>query len=140
MRSNFTGFLSETPRELVPGAGESGKKKSWLGIVPSQLIPSPHQPLLSHDDGAYGVGALGGCCSSTAAQRSSRCDSTDTRRNSCMGNSRNSPDTRNSCIGTPGNRIRFLLLRLLPKPERQLVLPEAEPVRLLPMEVKEVFS
>src|SRR4029453_4541295 len=40
----------------------------------------------------------------------------------------------------PDNRSRFRLLRCRLKPERQLVLPESKPVRLLPMEVKEVFS
>ena len=42
--------------------------------------------------------------------------------------------------GMRGNRIQLRLLRRRLKPERQLVLLEPEPVRLLPMEVKEVFS
>jgi hypothetical protein len=46
------------------------------------------------------------------------------------------PGSRNS--GMRGNRLRLLRRRL--KPERQLVLLEPEPARLLPMEVKEVFS
>ena len=48
------------------------------------------------------------------------------------------PGSRNS--GIRGNRIRLRLLRRRLKPERQLVLMAPELVRLLPMEVKEVFS
>jgi hypothetical protein len=50
-------------------------------------------------------------------------------------NIRSTLDNRNSCIRTRDNRPRFRL-----KPERQFVSPEPEPVRLLPMEAKEVFS
>ena len=58
--------------------------------------------------------------------------------NSHGDNTRYIPDSRNSRTGMQGNRIRLLRRRL--KPERQLVLLEPEPARLLPMEVKEVFS
>jgi hypothetical protein len=65
----------------------------------------------------------------------------DNRRNSCsssVGNTR-IPGIRNrNDIRDNRSRPRLLLSRL--KPERQLVLLEPEPVRLLPMEVKEVFS
>ena len=59
--------------------------------------------------------------------------------NSHGDNTRYIPDSRNSRTGMQGNRIRLRLLRRRLKPERQLVLLEPEPVRLLPMEVKEVF-
>jgi hypothetical protein len=106
------------------------KKKAGLELLPSQLIPPLHRPLLNHGDGAYGVDKLGGRCSSTAVRCNSKYHNTDTPHNSCMGNIRNN---RNSCIGMLGTRLRL-------KPERQLVSPEPEPVRLLPMEVKAVFS
>jgi hypothetical protein len=60
--------------------------------------------------------------------------------NSHGDNTRYIPGSRNSSTGMRGNRIRLRLLRRRLKPERQLVLLEPEPVRLLPMEVKEVFS
>lgn len=69
-----------------------------------------------------------------------------------FGNKDNRRSSCSNCVGNthiPGIRSRsdmrdnrplprLLLSRL--KPERQLVLPEPEPVRLLSMEVKEVFS
>jgi hypothetical protein len=58
--------------------------------------------------------------------------------NSHGDNTRYIPGRRNSRTGMRGNRIRLLRDRL--KPERQLVLLEPEPARLLPTEVKEVFS
>jgi len=118
-------------------ASGSDKKKAGLEFLPSQLISASHQQLFSDArDDACGVGELGVWCS-MSVQYSSKSGNTDTHRNSCTDSTL---DSRTSCIGRPGNRIRFPLLPLLPKPVRQLDLPEPKPVRLLPMEVKEVFS
>ena len=93
------------------------------------------------DDDSCGAGKPGGRCSSTVARCSS--DNTETPRNNCnnyVGNTQNIPDIRSSRNDMRDNRRRFRLLRPRLKPERQLVWLEPEPVRLLPMEVKEVFS
>src|SRR4029077_7422563 len=66
----------------------------------------------------------------------------DNRRsscNSCAGNT-HIPDIRSSRTDRRDNRSRPRLRRSRLKPERQLVLPEQDSARLLPMEVKEVFS
>ena len=132
MRRNLAGILSQTPRG-VNGNPALAKKKAGLELLPSQLIPFSNQPLFSDgDDDACGVGEPGVRCSSTAARCSSKCGNTDSHRssyNSCVASN------RNIRTGRLGNRIRCRQ-----KPERQLALPAREPVRLLPMEVKEVFS
>jgi len=82
-----------------------------------------------------------------------RCSSTAVRCSKTIGNMENPRNSRNSCAGSNcsipdirsytcmrGNRIRNRLLRRRLKPERQLVLLEPEPVRLLPVVIKEVFS
>ena len=56
-----------------------------------------------------------------------------------MGNTHYIPDIRSSRNGMRDNQIRLRLLRRRLKPERQPVLLEPEPVRLLLTEVKEVF-
>ena len=81
------------------------------------------------DDDACGVGKRGDRCSSTAAQRSNKCGNMDSPRNS----RNNFVDNIHSTLGNRNSRPRL-------RPERQLVLPEAEPAQLLLMEVKEVFS
>ena len=65
----------------------------------------------------------------------------DNRRSSCSNCAGNThiPGIR-SRNDIRDNRSRFRLRRPRLKPERQLVWLEPEPVRLLPMEVKEVFS
>ena len=75
----------------------------------------------------------------------------DNRRSSCSScaGSTHIPSTRSPGIRSPGirsrndireNRSRFRLLPRRLTPERQLVLPEPKLVRLLPMEVKAIFS
>jgi hypothetical protein len=93
------------------------------------------------DDDSCGAGKPGGRCSrcSSSAGRCSNCDNTETPRNNYAGNT-HIPGIRSCCNDIRDNRSRFRLLRRRLKPERQLVLLEPEPVRLLPMEVKEVFS
>ena len=65
----------------------------------------------------------------------------DNRRSSCSSYAGNThiPGIRSRNDMRDNRRLLRLLLSRL-KPERQLVLLEPEPVRLLPMEVKEVFS
>jgi len=106
-------------------------------------------PLSGGSNNACDASYIDGRCSSTAAQYCNTFGKMDNRRSSCSSCAGNSyiPGIRNSHI--PGirsrndirdNRSRFRLLRCRLKPERQLVLPESKPVRLLSMEVKEVFS
>ena len=145
MRCNFAGFLSETPRELARAPESQRKRKAGLELfqASSLVLTLARQLNNSDNNGACDDDEPGARCSNTDAHRSSKCgnmDSPRNSRNSCVGNSHNSPGNRNCCTGRPGNRIQFLLLQFRLKPERQLVLPELEPVRLLPMEVKEVFS
>ena len=110
----------------------------------SQL--TSHQPVRfsSGSNDACDACNIDGRCSSTAVHCCNtfwNMDNPRNSRNSCVGNNHNcSPGIRSSRIGTRGNRIRFRRGRFQPKPERQPLLPAPEPVRLLPMEVKEVFS
>jgi hypothetical protein len=126
-------------------------KKGWLGIAPSQPL-TLHQPALNGGSSdAYNACELDSLCSNTAARYNKMFGNPnmDNRRSSCSSYAGNSyiPGIRNNHI--PGirsrndirdSRSRFRRLRPRLKPERQLVLLEPEPVRLLPMEVKEVFS
>jgi hypothetical protein len=94
----------------------------------------------SRSNNAYDVCAIDGPCSSTAAQCSKTFGKTDNRRSSCScaGNTHIPGIRSRNDIQDNRSRPRLLLFRL--KPVRQLVLLEPEPVRSLPMEVKEVFS
>ena len=117
-------------------------KKGWLGIAPSQPV---NFALISAFSGgsnnAYDACEFDGPCSSTAAQCSKTSGKTDNRRSSCSSYAGNThiPGIRTRNDMRDNRRRRRLLLSRL-KPERQLVLLEPERVRLLPMEVKEVFS
>jgi hypothetical protein len=117
-------------------------KKGWLGIAPSQpLNLTPTLRFSSDSNNAYDACEIDGPYNSTAVQCSKTFGKMDNRRSSCSSCAGNIhiPGIR-SHNDIRGNRIRPRLLRSRLKPERQLVLPEPEPVRLLPMEVKEVFS
>ena len=120
------------------------KKLAWNCSKPaSQLTLTSTLRFSGGSNNAYDACEFDGRCSNTAAQCSKTSGKMDNRRsscNSCAGNThihipgiRSRNDIRDYRI-----RPRRLLSRL--KPERQLVLLEPEPVRLLPMEVKEVFS
>ena len=117
-------------------------KKSWLGIAPSQPLNLTSTLRLSGgSNNAYDACELDSLGSSTAAHYSTTFGNMDNRRNSwssCAGNT-HMPGIR-SRNDIQDNRSRPRLLRFRLKPERRLVLPEPKPVRLLPMEVKEVFS
>src|SRR5439155_17620778 len=136
MRDNFAGFLSETPRELARAPESQRKRKAGLELfqASSLVLTLARQLNNSDNNGACDDDEPGARCSNTDAHRSSKCgnmDSPRNSRNSCLGNNR-------TCMRD--NRIRFRLLRPRRKPVHQLVLPGPEPVRLLSMEVKEVFS
>src|SRR5262249_25679820 len=113
--------------------------KTGLELLQASSLPFTTSPRAlnsdSNDDGADGDDAPD---SSTWAHCSSKSDNMGSPRNSCVGNIRSNPDNRNSCIGMRGNQFPLLRFRL--KPARQIVSPAPEPVRLLLMEVKEVFS
>ena len=117
-------------------------QKGWLGIAPSQPV---NFALISAFSGgsnnAYDACEFDGRCSSTAAQCSKTFGKMDNRRSSCSSYAGNThiPGIRSRNDRRDNRRLLRLLLSRL-KPERQLVLLEPEPVRLLPMEVKEVFS
>ena len=124
-------------------------KKGWLGIAPSQPLNLTNPAPSGGSNNAYDACELDCLCSNTGAQYCNTFGKLDNRRSSCRSYAGNSyiPGIRNSHI--PGirsrndirdSRSRFRRLRPRLKPERQLVLLEPEPVRLLPMEVKEVFS
>src|SRR5205085_8294888 len=117
-----------------------------LGLAPSQLI-SPHtnRRFNSGGNNAYDACGIGECCSSAAVLCSKRFRNMDNRRSNCV-SSTHSPDTHNhnsdtrSYNDTPDNRNRSQLHQRQLKLERQLVSLESKPARLLPMELKEVFS
>src|SRR4029077_1014917 len=117
------------------------KKLAWNCSKPADY-PS-HQPVRfsSGSDNAYDACEIDGCCSSTAVQCSKTFGNMDNRRSSCSscGGNTHTPDIR-SRNDMRDNRSLLRLLLSRPKPERQLVLLEPEPVRSLSMEVKEVFS
>ncbi len=118
-------------------------KKGWLGIAPSQpLNLTPTLRFSSGSNNAYDAYGIDGLCSSTAAQSSKTFGNMDNHRNSCSSSAGNThiPGIHSSRSDTRDNRSRSRFLRSRLKPERQLVLLEPEPVRLLPMEIKEVFS
>ena len=109
-----------------------------------QASQPSHEPraFSSGNSNSYDACEFDGRCSSTAVQCNTF-GNMENPRNSCnsyVGNNHRIPDIRSSCTGMLGNQIRPRLLRSRLKPERKFVLPEPEPVRLLPMEVKEVFS
>ena len=143
MRGNLTGVFSQTPRGsrgIIRAAG----KKAGLELLQASRLTS-YQParLSSGSNNACDTYNIDDRCSSTAAQCCNMFGYMDNPRsscNSCAGNNHRIPDIHSSCIGMRGNRIRFRLVRPRLKPERQLVSWEPEPVQLLPMEVKEVFS
>src|SRR5438552_6356986 len=132
MRDNFAGFLSGTARELGRAPESQRKRKAGLELFQASSLALTLARQLNNSDnnGACDDDEPGARCSNTDAHRSSKCGNMDSPRNS-----RNTLGSRNNCNGRPGNRIRYRRT-----PERQLVSPEPEPVRLLPMEVKEVFS
>ena len=97
---------------------------AWNRSKPASLALTATPAFSSGSNSACDACELDGPGSSTAGQRSSKFGNTGSYRS--------------SRTGTLGNRIRLLRRRL--KPERQLVLPAPEPVRLPLTEVKEVFS
>ena len=117
-------------------------KKGWLGIAPSQPINlTPTLRFSGGSNNAYDACEFDARCSSTAAQCSKTFGKMDNRRSSCSSYAGNThiPGIRSRNDMRDNRRLLRLLLSRL-KPERQLVLLEPEPVRSLPMEVKEVFS
>lgn len=121
------------------------QKKSWLGVVSKPADQPLHHPSVfsGGSNNAYNACEFDGRYSSRAALCSKTSGKMDNRRSSysnCVGNTRSrSPGIRSRNDMQDNQRLLRLLLSRL-KPERQLVLPEPKPVRLLPMEVKEVFS
>src|SRR5262249_35812030 len=144
VRGNFAEFLSPAPPRVNRNRNAPGenKKLAWTCSKPARW--ASHQPIrFSSGSNNADTCEIGGRCSSTAAQCSNTFDNKDSHRSSCnsfVGSIHSSPGDRNNCTGMRGNQIRFRLLRHRLKPEHQLVLPAPEPVRLLPTEVKEVFS
>ena len=123
------------------GDDSASGKKGWLGIAPSQPVNFALISAFSGGSNAYDACEFDGRCSSTVAQCSKTSGKMDNRRSSCSNCAGNThiPGIRShNDMRDNRSRPRLLLSRL--RPERQLVLLELEPVRLLPMEVKEVFS
>ena len=136
MRGRFAAFFSQTPRAVSSATWLSKRKLVWNCSKPARSYSHKARQVSSGSNNAYSAGEFDGHCSYTFGNK----DTPRNSCNSCVGNNRNTPDTRNSCTCKPDNRIRPQLLRFRLKPERQPVLSAPRQVRLLPMEVKEVFS
>jgi hypothetical protein len=145
VRFDHVARFIENPSQAFAGDDSaSGKKKAGLELLQaSYLTLTSTLRFSSGSYNAYGACGFDRLCGSRAAQYCNTFGNMENRRssrNSCAGNTHTHiPDIR-SRNDMRDNRIRPRLLRCRLKPERQLVLLAPKPVRLLPMEVKAVFS
>ena len=138
----------ETPSQASRGMIRLQAKERLAWNCSSQPLNLTNPAPSGGSNDAYNACELDSFCSNTAARYNKMFGNPnmDNRRSSCNGcaGSTHIPSTRSPGIRSRNDirdsRSRFRRLRPRSKPERQLVLLEPEPVRLLPMEVKEVFS
>src|ERR1043166_1735737 len=134
-------FANDADNQLGNLAG-LGQKKAGSELFQSSLVPSHQSLCFNSGNIACNACDIDGRCGNTADHCSNRFGYMDNLRNSCntrAGNTR-TPGIHSSCIRMQGTRIQFLPAPLQPRLEHQLVSPEPEPVQLLLMATKEVFS